>query len=59
MVTHAFNPNTLDTEEGGMSDFEDSPVYRASLGIASGKQRNPISKKQKRKENMKIWTVGN
>lgn len=45
MVTHVFNPNSWDTEAGGMSEFEAIPVYKASFRIARG-----ISKNQKRKD---------
>ena len=47
-VASAFNPNTREAEVGG-SEFKVSLVYKVSSRTAWATQRNPVSKKQKKK----------
>jgi hypothetical protein len=47
-VAHAFNPSTQEAEAGGF-EFKASLVYKVSSRTARATQRNPVSKKQKRK----------
>ena len=48
MAAHAFNPSTLQTE-ASQSVVEASLVYRVSSRTARDTQRNPVSKKPKKK----------
>jgi hypothetical protein len=54
VVAHTFNPST---HSGGIgrqiSEFEASLVYRVSSRTARAIQRNPVSKKQKKKKKRK------
>ena len=50
MVVHAFNPSTWEAEGGGF-EFKASLVYRVSSRTARVIQRNPVSKKNKKKLN--------
>jgi hypothetical protein len=47
MVVHAFNPSAREAEAGEFL------VYRVSSRTARATQRNPVSKKTKRKEGRK------
>jgi hypothetical protein len=48
-----FNPSTREAESGGFLEFEVSLVYKVSSRTARAIQRNPVSKKQKTKQNKK------
>ena len=50
---HAFNPSTWEAEAGGFSEFEASLVYKVSSRTARVIQRNPVSKKTKKKKKPK------
>jgi hypothetical protein len=50
VVAHAFNPSTWEAEAGGFLEFEASLVYRVSSRTAKATQRNPVSKKAKKKK---------
>jgi hypothetical protein len=41
-----------------ISEFEASLVYRVSSRTARATQRNPVSKKQKTKQNKILWEEG-
>jgi hypothetical protein len=49
MVAHAFNPSIQRQRQAGISEFEASLVYRVSSRTAKAIQRNPVSKKKKKK----------
>ena len=50
VVAHAaFDPSTRESEAGGFPEFEVSLVFRVSSRTAGATQRNPVWKKQKRK----------
>jgi hypothetical protein len=50
VVAHAFNPNTWEAEEGGFLSSKASLDYRVHSRTAKAIQRNPVSKKQEKKE---------
>jgi hypothetical protein len=54
MVAHAFNPSTRDGRGRRISEFEASLVYKVSSRTARAIQRNPVSKKQKKKKSQTI-----
>ena len=49
VVVHACNPSTLGGNGRRISEFEASLVYRVSSRTARATQRNPVSKKEKKK----------
>jgi hypothetical protein len=51
VVAHAFNPSTQDGRGRRISEFEASLVYRVSSRTARAIQRNPVSEKNKTKQN--------
>jgi hypothetical protein len=52
VVAQAFNPSTWEAEAGGFLSSEASLVYRVSSRTARDTQRNPVSKKNKTKQNI-------
>ena len=55
VVTHAFNPSTWEAEAGRqISEFEVSLVYKVNSITARATQRNPVSKKKKKKKYGKV-----
>ena len=50
-MAHAFNPSTWEGRGRWISEFEASLVYRVISRTARTEQRNPVSKKQKTKQN--------
>jgi hypothetical protein len=50
VVAHTFNPSTWEAEAGGSLEFEASLVYKVSSRTARAIQRNPVSKKTKKKK---------
>jgi hypothetical protein len=51
VVAYVFNPSTWKAEAGVSLEFEASLVYRVSSRTARATQRNPVSKKKKKKQN--------
>jgi hypothetical protein len=49
VVAHPFNPSTLEVEAGGFLSSEANLVYKVSSRTARAIQRNPVSKKKKKK----------
>jgi hypothetical protein len=50
VVAHAFNPSTPEVGRGRrISELEDSLVWKVSSRTARAIQRNPVSKKKKKK----------
>jgi hypothetical protein len=49
VVAHAFNPSTREAERW-ISEFEASLVYKVSSRTARATQRNPVSRKTKKKK---------
>jgi hypothetical protein len=55
VVAHVFNPSTWEAEAGRrISEFEASLVYQVSSRTARATQRNPVSKKTKKKKQKKF-----
>jgi hypothetical protein len=49
VVVHAFNPSTWEAEAGGSFEFEANLVYKVSSRTARAIQRDPVSRKKKKK----------
>ena len=49
MVAHAFSPRTQKAVGWQISEFEASLVYKVSSRTARAIQRNPVSKKKKKR----------
>jgi hypothetical protein len=50
VVAHAFNPSILGGRRRQISEFKASLVYKVSSRTARATQRNPVSKKQTKKD---------
>jgi hypothetical protein len=53
VVAHAFNPSHLGGRDRRISEFEASLVYKVSSRTARATQKNPVLKKQKKREKKK------
>jgi hypothetical protein len=54
VVAHTFDPSAWKAESRWISEFKASLVYKVSSRTARATQRNPVSKKNKRKKEKTI-----